>query len=317
MKTHTRSLLVPAVALIALGMTATTRSEIIIGLTGGNGIISFDSASPGTTTPLLPITGLASGVLIVGIDRRPQDGANNGLLYGLGRSGTTGTIYTINTATGAATLVSTLSVPLASANSFGIDFNPTVDRLRIVSDTNQNLRANVDTGATIVDGTLAFAAGDPNAGGFPFVDSIAYTNNFGGATTTTLRGIDVALDRLVIQDPPNAGTLNTSTALGVGNVFPFAGYDISGLTGTAYASLGGGAATTQAIGFYTLSATGATLVGPIGGVAFASIVDIAAPVGTPVTSQVPDGGTGLVGLAALGLVTWVGVRRNRRLASAQ
>ena len=48
---------------------------------------------------------------------------------------------------------------------------------------------------------LAYAAGDPNAGANPNVVGSAYTNNFAGATTTTLYGIDSDLDILVDPEP--------------------------------------------------------------------------------------------------------------------
>ena len=141
---------------------------------------------------------------MVGIDFRPATGE----LYGLGEAGG---IYTIDVATGAATFKSRLvdavgaPVPLAGA-SFGVDFNPTVDRLRIVSDTGQNLRANVDTGVTAVDTALSGAG----------VMGAAYTNNDSDPNTgTTLFDIDAAMDQLVIQAPPNNGNLNVSGKLNV------------------------------------------------------------------------------------------------------
>ena len=98
-----------------------------------------------------------------------------------------------------------------SGTSFGVDFNPTVDRLRIVSDTGQNLRANVDTGATLVDGALNTVGAVANG-----VVGAAYTNNdTDPATGTTLYDIDAALDQVVLQSPPNAGGLSPVGALGV------------------------------------------------------------------------------------------------------
>ena len=74
-------------------------------------------------------------------------------------------MYTIDADTAVATLVSRINQPL-QGTSFGVDFNPTVDRLRIISDTGQNLRTNVADGSTNVDGTLnipGHAAGQPGA----------------------------------------------------------------------------------------------------------------------------------------------------------
>jgi hypothetical protein len=52
-----------------------------------------------------------------------------------------------------------------NGSSFGFDFNPTVDRIRVQSDADQNLRLNPATGAlAATDTTLSFAVGDTNQG---------------------------------------------------------------------------------------------------------------------------------------------------------
>ncbi|MEJ7607988.1 MAG: DUF4394 domain-containing protein, partial [Bryobacteraceae bacterium] len=102
----------------------------------------------------------------------------------------------------------------------------TVDRLRIVSNTGQNLRANVDTGATIVDGTLSYTPPAPANG----ITGAAYTNNDTDpntttTTTTTLYDIDSALDQVVIQSPANSGTLAPTGKLTV-DTTDAVGFDI-------------------------------------------------------------------------------------------
>ena len=109
-------------------------------------------------------------------------------------------------------------IPALAGTNFGFDFNPTVDRIRVTSDAEQNLRLNPDDGAvTGVDANLAYAAGDPGAGTTPNVAGSAYTNSFAGAGSTTLFDIDNARHALVIQNPPNDGTLTTVGALGTSN----------------------------------------------------------------------------------------------------
>ncbi len=115
-----------------------------------------------------------------------------------------------------ATVVGGPFAPPLTGTVFGFDFNPVVDRMRVVSDAEQNLRLNPNTGGVAgVDTNLAYAPGDLHAGANPTVTASAYTNNIVGAGVTTLYGIDVGLDVLIRQNPPNGGTLNTVGPLGV------------------------------------------------------------------------------------------------------
>jgi uncharacterized protein (TIGR03437 family) len=240
-----------------------TRVELVYALTTGNRLVSFNSLTPGTPLSMTQITGLAADESILGIDFRPATGQ----LFGLGSNSR---LYTINPVTGVATPVGAPFTASLSGNFFGFDFNPQVDRIRVVSGADQDLRLNPDTGAVAgIDMPLVYAAGDPNAGANPLVVAAAYTNNTAGTTSTTLFNIDANLDILVRQGSagstpvsPNSGQLFTVGPLGV-NTTTEAGFDISDC-GNAYASLTTmGAMQSQ---FYTINlATGAaTAVGNIG-----------------------------------------------------
>lgn len=204
----------------SLGAPFVAPSERVYAVAGGGELVSFNASAPGTILTRSAITGLNAGERIAGIDFRPV----NNWLYGLG---TGSQLYVIDPRSGVASRVGApLSTPLAG-NEFGFDFNPSVDRIRVVSDTGQNLRLHPDTGAiAAVDGALAFAPADVNAGRTPRVVGAAYTNpDNNPATGTTLFVIDAALDIGAIQDPPNAGTLNTFMPLG-GNATDVLGFDI-------------------------------------------------------------------------------------------
>jgi hypothetical protein len=187
-------------------------AEAFYGVTQDNRLVTFQSDNVTNVAPSHAITGLPGGENIVGLDVRPLDGQ----LYALGK---TSRLYVINPRTGAARQVgATPFIPALAGASFGFDFNPTVDRIRVTSDAEQNLRLNPDNGTVAaVDTNLAYAAGDPGAGTNPNVAASAYTNNFAGATSTTLFDIDNARHALVIQNPPNDGTLTTVGALGTNN----------------------------------------------------------------------------------------------------
>ena len=177
----------------------------LVALTDGNTLVSFDSNNPGASQ-FTNISGV-EGVLL-GIDTRPA----NGSIYGIS---TANNIYTIDPDSGEATYVSTLDTSFEGGTISGFDFNPVADRLRLVGDNDQDFRINVETGEVTVDGTLAFAEGDPNAGVNPNVTAAAYINSFDGTETTKLYDIDTLLNNLVLQDPPNDGTLVTVGDLGI------------------------------------------------------------------------------------------------------
>ena len=201
--TAASALAVPGAALAA---------EAFYGVTGNNQLVTFQSDNVTNVVPAHAITGLPGGEDIVGLDVRPL----NGQLYALGK---TSRLYVINPRTGAARQVGpTPFIPALAGTGFGFDFNPTVDRIRVTSDTEQNLRINPDNGTVAgVDTNLAYAPGDPGAGTNPSVAGSGYTNSFAGATSTTLYDIDNARHALVIQNPPNNGTLTTVGALGTNN----------------------------------------------------------------------------------------------------
>jgi hypothetical protein len=220
--TAASALAVPGAALAA---------EAFYGVTQDNRLVTFQSDNVTNVEPSHAITGLPGGESIVGLDVRPL----NGQLYALGK---TSRVYVINPRTGAARQVgATPFIPALAGTSFGFDFNPTVDRIRVTSDAEQNLRLDPDNGTVAaVDANLAYAPGDPGAGTNPSVAGSAYTNSFAGATATTLYDIDNARHALVIQNPPNNGTLTTVGALGTSN--NAVAFDI-GEGNVAYAVLNG------------------------------------------------------------------------------
>jgi hypothetical protein len=320
---ETNMRLFPALALAAsvFALSAPAQAEVLIGLTGQNSLVRFDSSNPGETSGQVAITGLAAGDRLVGIDKRTSAVAGNGLLYGVGINAGSGRIYTIDAMTGAATLVSTLAADPAdtvspfpftgvSGTSFGVDFNPVPDRLRVTSSSGQNLRINVDTGAVQLDGPLTYQPGDANAGATGRITSVAYANpDIDPATGTTLRGTDSGLELLTLHTDPNAGTLQSVISL------PFdttddVGYDISGVTGGIYFSF------TDALSglseLFTVGQNGFESLGQIGG--GLALIGLAARVAGDQDVSVPEPGTlGLLGIGAAGLFA---ARRRRRAVPA-
>ena len=245
-----------------------------IALSDNNLLVSFNSSSLSRVSSV-PVTGIDGALL--GIDTRPA----NGLLYGIT---TANTIYTINPNTGVATKVSTLSTPFTATSVSGFDFNPVADRLRLVGDNDQNFRINVDTGAVTVDGNLAFAAGDVNVGDNPNITAAAYTNSFAGTTSTQLYDIDDLQDILILQNPPNNGTLTTIGSLGV-DFGSLSGFDIVSSSPDNNAAFATSNGKLYSINLSTGAATNLGAIGSGSSQPFKGLVAAAAPDINPIAAN--------------------------------
>ena len=294
---------------VALGLVGSAKAVPMTGLTSTNTLVSFDTATPGTITNTIPLSGIVVGEAVVGIDYRPVDGQ----LIALGYNTAAGTahVYSINAA-GAATSIN-LNTPTLAAGALNItaDFNPTANALRVTTaDQGQpdNLRiAAGGTGTVIAD-----AQRNPAS----LIRATAYSrNNAGGGTSgaTTLYEIDGTNNALVTQGSidfftgngtsPNTGSLTTVAALTGVTGSTVVGFDIFNAPGTAATSPGNAfVATSTTLFSLDLNTAVATPNGTIG--SGLTIVDIAAVVPEP-------GSVTLLGLAVVGLA---GFSRKRRAA---
>lgn len=240
----------------------TTRT--VYALDANNTLYRFSSNVPSTINGTINVVGLQPLETLIGIDFRPVDKK----LYGIG---TTSRLYVIDTTTGNATQVAGPFSPLINGISFGFDFNPVADRVRVHSNLDQNLRINpVTGGVAATDPNIAYADNDSNAGANPNINGSAYTNNFSGATTTELYAIDSDRDILVKLLDANNGKLSTVGPLGV-NTDDFVGFDIDA-NGIGYAALrvSGGASSFYRINLESGSTTLIENIGtnnPIRGIA--------------------------------------------------
>jgi hypothetical protein len=253
------------------------RKESIVALTEAGSLVRFNAGQPQKVTAIGAVKGLQAGENLVGIDYR----VNRGVLFGLG---STGRIYTIDAKTAEAKPVGTAPLAIAlNGDEFGFDFNPAVDRIRIVSNSGQNFRGHPDTGAAVdgnanqdgvqPDTPLAYAPTDRSAGTTPRVVAAGYTYNKQNEKITTNYAIDAARGALVMQGSkegatpavsPNTGQLFTVGSLGVAP-FARASFDIADVNNAAFAAINhDGAARTR---FYLvdLDSGKATFIGTVGG----------------------------------------------------
>ncbi|HPH14964.1 MAG TPA: DUF4394 domain-containing protein [Burkholderiaceae bacterium] len=250
--------------------------ETIFAVTGGMSLIKFNAGQPRRILDGKPVTGLAAGDRLIGIDFRVA----RGVLYALSASGR---LYTLDTASGALKPVGAAPAALPFTGSmFGVDFNPAADRIRVVSDSGFNLRLHPDTGAAVdgnaaldglqPDAALTFAAGDELAGKQPALIAAAYTYNKKDEKITTNYAIERTTGSLVVQGSiegaspvvsPNAGILRTVGSLGVSGVTD-AGFDIADVSGAAYAVLRTASDTRSRLHLIDLSTGRARAVGTVG-----------------------------------------------------
>ncbi|WP_010462852.1 DUF4394 domain-containing protein [Acidovorax radicis] len=213
--------------------------EQVVAVTASHELITFHAGQPERILERRPVTGLPAGERLVGIDFRVA----RGVLYALSQAGR---LYTLDIPTGALRPVGPAPAVVGlRGTAFGFDFNPVADRIRVVSNTGQNLRLHPDTGAAVdgdpavegvqPDPTLRYAWSDTNAGRAPDIAGAAYTYNTQDSKITTNYAIDRALGVLVMQGSregttpvvsPNTGQLRTVGPLGLPPLIDVA-FDIS------------------------------------------------------------------------------------------
>jgi Domain of unknown function (DUF4394) len=143
---------------------------------------------------------------------------------------------------------------LPSSDAWGFDFNPTVDRIRVVSGAGHNLRLHPDTGAQVdgqadtpgvqADGALSYTSGDLLEGVKPRIVAAGYTYNKVNDKITTNYAVDAGAGYLAIQGSlegaatvvsPNTGRLQAVGPLLIER-FDDASFDICDLNNNAYLS---------------------------------------------------------------------------------
>lgn len=233
---------------------ATQRPEQLLAINQQHELIRFNAGEPQKVVAKMPLTGLAPGERVVGMDFRVA----RGVLYVLADSGR---LYTANTTTAELSPVGGVGGapgPVLKQQRVGVDFNPVADRIRVVTGAGANWRAHPDTGAWVdgdasqeglqPDGRLAYVDGDARLGKKPDIAAAAYTYNKTNDKITTNYAIDLDGGWLVMQGSkegitppvsPNTGKLRTVGALGVSRIKD-ATFDIADTNNAALAALNDG-----------------------------------------------------------------------------
>ncbi|HEY1059478.1 MAG TPA: DUF4394 domain-containing protein [Limnobacter sp.] len=283
MKTFKKTWVAMAAASVLLagclgsGNSPRSQGDVVI-LTTSNDLLTFNRTTPNDIRTRVTVTGLVSGDSFIGMDFRPRDRK----LYAVARTlpGNGGRLYTIDTNTGVATVVATLTAAVGStyttldpaATVFGVDFNPQADALRVITNTGQNLRIVLNAGGGNGVGAT-FEDGDINrtdASATPFADSAtAYTNAFDGTTSTRMFNIDVRNGNLIQQTVPNNGTSVVAAPLfaAATTIQSIGEFDVDGSNNQGYALM-------QVAGnltFYRIALPDSTATLPVAGPAATAV----------------------------------------------
>jgi len=254
--TKAAATLVGCAALCAIGAQA--KAEIIVASTFQNFLISWDSADPTNILTGVAIQGMGQNETVIGLDARPSTGE----IYALGSFGR---LYTVDMMNGQATRIGTTPFsPALNGSNFGTDFNPTNDTMRIVSNAKQNLRVNPGNASITADPNVRpTSTGEGSETGSNIVH-LAYSNNTFDSTNTQLFAIDTGRDQLVRFTDPNAGTWTNVGGLNF-DATELGGFDVSGSTGTAFATMVNAGQSRSTFGTINTTTGGFTPIDEVGG----------------------------------------------------
>lgn len=224
-------------AMVAAQPARAPQPHALWALTASNVLFQVRADAPQQVLQRRPLQGLESGESVVGMDFRVA----KGVLYAVTDRNR---LLTVDTATGVVREVGRIPELALTPGPVGVDFNPTVDRLRITTAQGINARVHPDTAALVKrDADLSWAAGAPDAQP-PRVLASAYTYNKRDDKKTTKYAID-ARGLLLMQGShedaspfvsPDLGGLTVVGPLGTGPLAD-AAFDIADVDNAAFAAV--------------------------------------------------------------------------------
>ena len=270
---------------------AKANAETIYGVTVFRDLVTFDSANPGTILTTKPITGLTSQdqfESVRKIDFRPATGQ----LYAVGNApGGIYRLYTIDINNGKATRIGAPQLLNPISGSFGFNFEPLFDQIRIVTDDDQNLGYDPSTAALVATGSpLAYVSGDVNFGVNPTIVTASFT-------TANSNGFMWSIDRALgvfaytFQDEVNQGKLRTGPGNAVGiplpNYIDGVNLEISQETQRLYVALSDPGTGHTNLYEFKNDNSGLILLGEVGSGLILNSIAITLPVSAPTGASLP------------------------------
>ena len=188
---------------------------IVYALNDNNTVYRMDVRKPGTIIDSIKLETRDPGEKIIGIDSRPTTGE----IFAISNFRT---VYSVNTTgyrvTRPVFILHKLGIETDLNTTIGFDIDPVRDRMRIVTAKGDNVLLRLEDGQQEGKGVST-----------PDVGAVAYSNNYPGATSTTLFGLDSHADKLVRYENPEAGSITTVGHFGI-DVEEVGGFDISTTT---------------------------------------------------------------------------------------
>lgn len=241
---------------VAQGVTPTPQviltDEMVWVVTATQELVQFRAVQPDRVLQRRPLSGLAAGETVLGIDFRTTP--RGPVLYAWSSAGR---LYMLDTASAVVRPVSPREGSGVLPNAqvpHGVDVDPVQDQVRVVDATGRNVRIDPNTGTAIdadpnrdglqTDGRLVFAQRDWNAEATPQLVASAHSYNAAQRTGTAF-AIDRSTGNLVSQGSregarpvvsPNLGRLYTVGALGLGPLQD-AAFDIAPRSQAALAAI--------------------------------------------------------------------------------
>jgi hypothetical protein len=240
---------------LASGLATGANAALLIGVTGTNDLVTFNSNAPGSYVSSVPITGTLNGNFITNIAYN----SDNGLHYGLD---TSANLYQISTGGAAIPLANSLALGSFDA---GFDYDPSSGKLVFAAQSGATISTFGTDGSGLATSAITYGVGDPNSAATPSLYGFAVDPVF--YETYVLDNALGVLGRII---DPGFGEIFTVGSLGVSVT------SVGGITsdadGNFFAALSTDGLTT---GLYSINtATGAAT--SLGGFSDDGVVTLAA-----------------------------------------
>jgi Domain of unknown function (DUF4394) len=232
---------------VVAGAMVSARAETIVALMSDKKLRHFSSTAPNAWIKTIDLTGIPATETVTAMDFRPD-----GRLVVITHEATSSRPYTVDPKTGVAVaggVSFNQETDVAAFDSFASGVHPFTLVLATEHNVLQRFTANGSAASVPLFYDNSSSDGDPvdpHVGATPAIVGMAASNSFPQAQASVLYGLDETQNSLTTIDW-DTGSMDTVAELRSGgttlSIGERTGFDISGVTGVAYLSLGAGPST--------------------------------------------------------------------------